>query len=163
MGTKPEPDTTSLHDEYAEYDALIRTLVSEYAREAAEADDDDAALPPLTMVDVSPGFEALGNPDSLYQDDELHLSSEGYSYWEEWASLALETPDCVLWESGACSCADDDAWHYAGKSNKLCSYVAKKVSPRNMNVRSLKSTRTAPVFDSHHAHPAAGEALRREG
>ena len=40
-----------------------------------------------------------------------------YSYWETWATLALETPSCVLWESGNCtfnatgtydSGADDD-------------------------------------------------------
>lgn len=32
MGTKPEPDTTSLHDEYQEYDALIRSLAAEYGK-----------------------------------------------------------------------------------------------------------------------------------
>ena len=29
------------------------------------------------MVDVYPSFEALGNPDSLYRNDDLHLSNAG--------------------------------------------------------------------------------------
>ena len=32
MGTKPEPDTNSLHDEYQEYDALIRALAADYGQ-----------------------------------------------------------------------------------------------------------------------------------
>ena len=44
MGTKPEPSTKSMWDEYREYDKLIR----EYATSLADA----AADPPLVMVDV---------------------------------------------------------------------------------------------------------------
>ena len=32
MGTKPEPDSKSLHDEYQEYDMLIRALAAEYGQ-----------------------------------------------------------------------------------------------------------------------------------
>ena len=87
MGTKPEPGTTSLHGEYVKYDAKIRALAAEYAdgtlaptpEPTASAGTPSAAPAPvpLTMVDVYPGFNALGNPTSFYQDDDLHLSSEG--------------------------------------------------------------------------------------
>ena len=70
MGTKPEPGTTSLHTTYAAYDAMIAA--------AAESNAD------LYMVDVTSEFKALGNPASLYQSDDLHLSEEGYVLWTKW-------------------------------------------------------------------------------
>mmetsp|Transcript_116018 Transcript_116018/g.315002 ORF Transcript_116018/g.315002 Transcript_116018/m.315002 type:complete len:119 (+) Transcript_116018:1-357(+) len=54
------------------------------------------------MVDVNAGFEAMGNPNSLYAADELHLSAEGYSHWDHWVGLALGDSACALWLSGAC-------------------------------------------------------------
>ena len=91
LGTKPEPDTRSLHDEYEAYDAKIRDLVSELAGS-------------LVMVDVYPAFEALGNPDSLYADDDLHLADDGgYAYWNQWLATALaDDSGCLRWVSDAC-------------------------------------------------------------
>lgn len=56
------------------------------------------------MVDVYNGFEALvpSNPASLYASDGLHLSTEGYAYWETWAATALADPLCAEWLGGAC-------------------------------------------------------------
>ena len=70
MGTKPEPGTTTLHATYAAYDAMIAAT--------AETNAD------LYMVDVTTKFKALGNPASLYQSDNLHLSEEGYVLWTKW-------------------------------------------------------------------------------
>ena len=57
----------------------------------------------LIVVDVYASFEDLGNPDSLYDDDELHLSSEVYDYWNQWVDSALDDADaCVIWQSNSC-------------------------------------------------------------
>jgi hypothetical protein len=45
------------------------------ATSLATSASDGKAPPPLVMIDVFPAFEALGNPDSLYKSDELHMSS----------------------------------------------------------------------------------------
>ena len=93
MGTKPEPLTTELHSAYRAYDDRIR----QHARELAT----DASAP-LVMIDVYPGFEALGNPDELYQRDQLHLSRAGYDLWDAWLQAALADDQCIVWESGIC-------------------------------------------------------------
>lgn len=99
MGTKPEPSTTMLHTEYREYDALIRAHATELAT---------GGETPLVMIDVYPGFETAGNPDSLYEDDGLHLSEAGYALWDSWLTEALDAEGCILWESGACTGAAPD-------------------------------------------------------
>ena len=96
MGTKPEPATTPLHGEYREYDALIR----EHAENLA-----GSGQASLVMIDVYRGFEAVGNPRSLYQGDKLHLSQEGYALWDEWLTAAFTDERCIIWESGACQSA----------------------------------------------------------
>jgi len=96
LGTKPEPSTSELHDEYQQYDALIKEHAAHLADGAA------SSPPPLVMVDVYAGFEALGNPNSLYAADRLHLSSEGYALWDEWTVAALDGGTCYLWRSGEC-------------------------------------------------------------
>jgi len=93
MGTKPEPETTSLHGDYRAYDARIRQHAMDLAG------DEDA---PLVMIDVYPGFEAVGNPDHLYQRDRLHLSRAGYALWDEWLTTAFTNSRCSVWESGVC-------------------------------------------------------------
>jgi len=99
MGTKPEPATTDLHDMYQDYDALIK----EYAQSLRDNNEGN-----LIVVDVYASFEELGNPDSLYDDDELHLSSEGYDYWNQWAGSAIDDPDaCVIWQSNSCVDSDE--------------------------------------------------------
>ena len=129
MGTKPEPDTTSIHSDYEKYDAKIRALAAEYAvgtlaptpspTVSSGSGTPSAAPAPLTMVDVYPSFNALGNPSSLYGDDNLHMSSEGYSYWERWATLALETPSCVIWESGNCTFNATDTYDIGDDDNDV--------------------------------------------
>ena len=99
IGTKPEPDTTYLHSKYRSYDRKIRAYAD------ALAADGDA--PPLVMVDSYGGFEDLGNPDGLYDDDGLHLSDQGYALWTEWAEDAMAEADadaaCTVWQSGVCT------------------------------------------------------------
>ena len=94
MGTKPEPETIDLHTQYQEYDELIKQMAIELAT-SSEA-------PPLVMIDVYHGFEALGNPNSLYAEDQLHLSEQGYSYWNQWLEQALGNERCIIWQSDTC-------------------------------------------------------------
>jgi len=93
MGTKPEPDTKSIHNLYREYDELIRNY---YNSDPSK----------FVMVDVYPSFETLGNPNSLYANDKLHLSNKpdvgGYSYWNTWLQSALDSTDCARWQDGSC-------------------------------------------------------------
>ena len=94
MGTKPEPETVDLHDQYREYDAKIK----EYAISLSSS----SSPPPLVMIDVYNGFEDVGNPNSLYAEDQLHLSQEGYSYWNTWLKTALNDEACTIWKSNTC-------------------------------------------------------------
>lgn len=94
MGTKPEPETVDLHEAYREYDTLIRQYAVDVATISAA---------PLVMVDVYNSFEDLGNPTSLYAEDQLHLSEEGYAYWNQWLDLALRDESCVIWQNGSCT------------------------------------------------------------
>ena len=93
MGTKPEPLTTELHTEYRQYDDMIRQHALELATDAHA---------PLVMIDVYTGFEALGNPDELYQRDQLHLSQAGYDLWDAWLTAAFDDEQCIVWESAVC-------------------------------------------------------------
>jgi lysophospholipase L1-like esterase len=99
FGTKDEPDTRELWQKYADYDSRIMTL-------AESLSTNIASEPSLVFVDVNAGFKGIGNPSSLYAEDELHLSSEGYALWDTWASLALAEAEgnasCVIWRSGDC-------------------------------------------------------------
>ena len=105
MGTKPEPDTKELHAEYRQYDAKIRALAAASASASTLAAASNRPL--LAMVDVYQGFEAVGNSNSLYQKDKLHLSPKGYVLWTTWAKKALY-PDagavlgCFVWLSERC-------------------------------------------------------------
>jgi len=97
LGTKPEPDTHSLHSKYRHYDARIRAYVNELKAK------DPTASPPLVMVDVYPAFVDMGNPNNLYQQDNLHLSKSGYGYWNTWAQTALtDASNCSLWKNDVC-------------------------------------------------------------
>ncbi len=93
MGTKPEPATASLHADYRAYDARVR----QHALELASNDST-----PLVMIDVYSGFEALGNPDRLYQRDQLHLSRDGYELWDQWLVAAFADEGCIVWNDGNC-------------------------------------------------------------
>ena len=90
LSTKPEPSTTALHAEYRAYDALCAKLA------ASEAGG-------FVFIDSYGGFEDLGNPATLYDDDALHLSAAGYSHWDNWLSLARAAGgSCYRWRSGVC-------------------------------------------------------------
>jgi len=96
LGTKPEPSTKNLHKKYREYDEKMQKLaVSSRSTENR-----------LVMINSYKAFEALGNPNSLYRKDKLHLSSEGYSLWDTWTQTALNDlsseDTCIVWESNQC-------------------------------------------------------------
>ena len=93
MGTKPEPGTTELHAQYRDYDSFIQDF-------AVNLVTDTSA--PLNVVDVYQGFEDIGNPDSLYQEDQLHLSLEGYDYWDQWLVQVSSDSECIIWQSEEC-------------------------------------------------------------
>ena len=143
MGTKPEPDTTSLHTKYQKYDALVRDYFGGTQQEE-----------PFVMIDVYPSFVELNNPQSFYKNDNLHLSKEGYGYWDDWLNDALsDKSGCLRWEGGECvlasnddndndneptfepttsssSCSDDSDFRFRDKDWKGCSWVAKKSNKR---------------------------------
>jgi lysophospholipase L1-like esterase len=90
FSTKPEPDSTELHDKYKDLDRLIKDW-------AATLDGK------LVFIDSYGGFEDLGNGVDLYDTDLLHLSELGYQYWEQWLTIALkDLTNCQVWRSGVC-------------------------------------------------------------
>jgi len=104
MGTKPEPDTTDLHADYRKYDQLLKR----FARRVAKKNSDS---PPFIFIDVYQSFKSIGNPKSLYDNDELHLSAKGYTYWKAWVRNAYENAicddatdvcNCYLWKKKSC-------------------------------------------------------------
>ncbi len=99
MGTKPEPGTIELHAQYRDYDALIQDFAVNLANDSYY---------PLNIVDVYQGFEDIGNPNSLYQVDELHLSLEGYGYWSQWLVQVSNDSGCIIWQSQECRVSIDD-------------------------------------------------------
>jgi lysophospholipase L1-like esterase len=133
IGTKPEPDTTSDHSRYRAYDAKVFEYATELASSSSEY---DTKAPPLVVIDSYNGFEDNGNPDSFYQNDGLHLSDEGYAFWNTWAGLALADGSCVRWRNSVCveiqeggpdGCADDTSWRYK-KSSQDCAWTLGKRS-----------------------------------
>jgi len=102
IGTKDEPGSASLYDQYSSYDEKIMEYVQQQAELAALSDPDSS--PPFVMVDSNAGFKALGNPDTLYADDDLHLSTEGYALWSDWVVQAIvgEEQNCFIYRSGTC-------------------------------------------------------------
>jgi len=89
-GTKPEPDTAELHEKYQRYDSLVWQLASTLA--AANA----GSPPLLVKIDTYPSFVALGNPDSLYANDGLHLADDGcYVHWQKCIATALDDNPCI--------------------------------------------------------------------
>jgi len=102
MGTKPEPNTQYLHRDYRKYDEKLR----KFARQEAEKNPND--LPPFIFVDVYKAFESLGNPRSLYAGDGLHLSAQGYSFWNKWVQNAYDHAICDQYDDGyyadICNC-----------------------------------------------------------
>jgi len=95
IGTKPEPSTRNLHAKYRKYD---RKIIN-FARNEAEKSDS----PSLIFIDSYKSFTSLGNPRSLYADDKLHLSNEGYKYWGDWLQNAYKNASCEV-GNAICNC-----------------------------------------------------------
>jgi len=109
LGTKPEPGTTSLHDEYKFYDQSIR----HFAREQASG----TTTPPFVMIDVFEVFKSRKfRKKQLYNSDDLHMSRNGYKYWNQWVKQAMSSTDpCIRWRDGSCAemnSDDDDDYYY---------------------------------------------------
>ena len=100
VSTKPEPGTKELHSAYEAYDALVLGLARELPLIPA------SNAPPLVIIDSYNGFKALGNPDSLYHSDKLHMAPSGYERWAAWLGTAVNSPNtgCLQWLS--CKCAE---------------------------------------------------------
>jgi quinol monooxygenase YgiN/lysophospholipase L1-like esterase len=82
--TKPEPATAALQPEYQEYDQLIGSL--------AQKDINLEVLGDRAAFLLAAGGAGGGDycPDhSLFREDGLHLSAEGYGIWNGWVSKAL--------------------------------------------------------------------------
>jgi hypothetical protein len=91
LGTKPEPDSKGLYQEYKYYDEMIRQFATEQGKENPGS---------FQMIDV---FKSFTSDKSLYNSDELHMSLLGYKFWNGWVKLAMEsTTPCVLWADGVC-------------------------------------------------------------
>lgn len=110
MGTKPEPDTKNLHKKYRQYDRKLKRWAEKKAK--------DKDQPPFIFVDSYKAFQELGNPDSLYADDELHLSAEGYGYWNDWLYNAYDYGVCN--EGSFCGCYSWQNFKCIGKHYESC-------------------------------------------
>jgi len=79
LGTKPEPGTTELHSLYRKYDALAKALAQNPAFKGH-----------FKFIDTYSQFMAMGNPGSLYQNDNLHMKKAGYAHWNEWLQATMK-------------------------------------------------------------------------
>merc|ERR1719476_605886 len=79
MSTKPEPGTTSLHSLYEQYDQLVKAW--------AETPEMKGHF---KFIHVYEHFKDLGNPQNLYDSDDLHLSKKGYAYWNTWLAETMK-------------------------------------------------------------------------
>jgi hypothetical protein len=93
LGTKPEPGSKNIYDEYKFYDEEIR----KWARGLAVP---HTGLPDFQMIDV---FKSFTSATELYNSDELHMSRLGYKFWNGWVKIAMgsATP-CIRWRDGVC-------------------------------------------------------------
>ena len=134
VSTKPEPETKALHSEYEAYDALVLGL----ARELSLIPPYDT---PLVIIDSYNGFKALGNPDSLYHSDELHMGPSGYERWAAWLGTAVNSPNtgCLQWLS--CKCAEyggpieppsqyGDAYNHPHEATYTCAAADQAITSR---------------------------------
>jgi len=103
MGTKPEPDTKSLHNKYKKYDKKLMSFAKKEIKKKG--------VPSFIFVDSYNSFKSLGNPKTLYSDDKLHLSAKGYEYWNVWLKNAYDNAlcdnnddecKCYVWKKSSC-------------------------------------------------------------
>lgn len=93
FSTKPEPSTSGIHSKYRQLDNMIKDWALS-----------DMSPSDFVFIDSYNGFNDIGNGNNLYDDDRLHLSSLGYSYWEDWLDVAFAdtSNSCQIWRSGEC-------------------------------------------------------------
>jgi len=102
LGTKVEPGSHDIFEEYAHYDAQVRALATAMSAGKQE--------PPFVMIDVFRAFTrklsrgvAEDSWDQLYNTDGLHMSRLGYKLWNSWLKIAMESPTpCIRWVDGIC-------------------------------------------------------------
>jgi len=104
IGTKPEPSTKDLHKKYKKYDKKVKSF--------AKKESNKKGFPSIIFIDSHKSFVSLGNSNSLYADDKLHLSPEGYGYWNEWLQNAHDNAlcddngdvcKCYIWQKNYCA------------------------------------------------------------
>ena len=85
----------------------FNALVKSYAV-GLENNEIPAGLPVLSFIDSYEGLLAVGNSPTLYASDIIHLSTDGYSYWNTWVDTTIdvlmseEGSDCAVWLSNEC-------------------------------------------------------------
>ena len=85
----------------------FNALVKSYAV-GLENNEIPAGLPVLSFIDSFEGLLAVGNSPTLYASDIIHLSADGYSYWNTWVDTTIdllmseEGSDCAVWLSNEC-------------------------------------------------------------
>ena len=85
----------------------FNALVKPYAV-ALGNNEISAGLPALSFIDSYQGLLAVGNSPTLYASDAIHLSADGFSYWNTWvdtiidALMSEEGSDCAVWLSNEC-------------------------------------------------------------
>jgi len=99
FGTKPEPGTTNLHSLYRKYDALAKSW----------PENDASIAGHFKFIDVHQKFLDMGNPGTLYKNDELHMKQAGYDFWNQWLQSKMkEGCHDLLGADGSSSWADTD-------------------------------------------------------
>jgi lysophospholipase L1-like esterase len=77
IGWKPEPDSAELYEVYQQNDSLIKT----YATQNPAS---------VIFIDIWEQLHAVENSESLYRDDGLHLSDEGYEILTSLVKAVIE-------------------------------------------------------------------------
>ena len=66
------------------------------------------SMPALSFIDSYNGLLTVGNSPSLYASDTIHLSADGYAYWNTWVNTIIddlesdEGSNCTVWLSDEC-------------------------------------------------------------
>ncbi len=113
LGTKDEPSTSRYHTKYGLYDDESR----EAAKRACDIEKYVSGRPAFTFLDGNAAFKDIGNPETLYAPDQLHLSSEGYTLWSEWVATTLADETCCVWKGHECLHNNTSAFPNAGEGS----------------------------------------------
>jgi len=100
LGTKVEPDSKELYEEYMFYDEALRAFATELSSGTEK--------PPFQMIDVFRSFTNTKGGvkatswSQLYNSDGLHMSRLGYKLWNAWVKVAMGSTPCVRWADAIC-------------------------------------------------------------